>query len=72
MDKHNINKAALHTHSENTSESNHLIYVTHGEYQEEVVNLNGRKFFPFSFALLIFILAYKNSVSRITGIQNSL
>lgn len=47
-----------------------MIYVTHGEYQGEVVNLSGRKFFPFSFSLLIFILAYKNSVSRITGIQN--
>lgn len=26
--------------------------------------------FSFSLALLIFILAYKNSVARVTGIQN--
>lgn len=49
---------------------NHLIKVTHGECQEEVVNLSGRKIFYFALALLIFILAYKNSVARITGIQN--
>lgn len=67
MDKRSINLAVSLIEY---SVFNHLIKVTHGEHQEEVVNLSGRKIFYFTFALLIFILAYKNSVARITGIQN--
>lgn len=63
-----------HTHvpSWNTFVFNQLTRVKYGDYQEEVVNLHGKKSFYFFFALLIFyfILVYKNLVARITGIQN--
>ena len=60
-----------HTHTQNASVFNQLVQVKHAEYQEEVVNLSGRNIFLFLICSshFYFILAYRNPVARITGIQ---
>ena len=62
-DTDNLHLSLSPSYSQNLSLFNELFQVKHGAYQEEFINLNGRKSF-------YFILAYKNPVARITGIQN--